>query len=314
MTEGHPAFVANNGRIGFGYDDYVAFAPETGTPVHLEWVAARRSLSHLSLGADQTEQDLYDGEPAPRRSVPASRRGSASWAWRPRTTSSCRCTPGSGATKSAITFAPDVARRDLVHLGVGEDEHHPQQSIRTFFNASRPERHYVKTALAIQNMGFVRGLSPKYMEATPAINDWVASVVHADDELAGCGFEVLREVAAIGYTGDAFHRLAGTSPYRKMIAALWRESPVPRTAEGEQAEHDGRAAAPRRRRRRARDRVDQGLAGGRGDLGPGLPRRLPAPARALPPRLRPGVHAARGEPAAAAARPRPGGRVHEGHR
>ena len=44
----------------------------------------------------------------------------------------------------------------------------------------------------------------------------------------------MRELAAIGYTGDAFHRLAGSSPFRKMIAALWRESPVPRTPEGEQ--------------------------------------------------------------------------------
>ena len=233
MTEGHPAFVANNGRIGFGLDDYTAFAPETGAPVRLHWVAARRSLTTLSLGEGETEQDLYDAELAPsvRERFGAHLAGLAldpddylllpvhPWQWR---------------NKLAITFAPDVARRDLVHLGTGEDEHHPQQSIRTFFNASRPERHYVKTALAIQNMGFVRGLSPAYMEATPAINDWVASVVHADAELQDCGFQVLRELAAIGYTGDAFHRLAGGSPFRKMIAALWRESPVPRTPEGEQ--------------------------------------------------------------------------------
>lgn len=233
MSEGHPAFVANNGRIGFGLDDYTAFAPETGMAVRLHWVAARRSLTRLSLGADQAEQDLYDAELAPAvrdrfRRILTGLGLTADdylllpvhpWQWR---------------NKLAITFAPDVARRDLVHLGEGDDDHRPQQSIRTFFNASRPERHYVKTALAIQNMGFVRGLSPKYMEATPAINDWVASVVHADAELQSCGFEVLRELAAIGYTGDAFHRLAGTSPYRKMIAALWRESPVPRTPEGEQ--------------------------------------------------------------------------------
>lgn len=233
MTEGHPAFVANNGRIGFGLDDYTAFAPETGAAVRLHWLAARRSLTHLSLGAGGTEQELYDAELAApvreRFEAHLRRLGLAvedylflpvhPWQWQ---------------NKLAITFAPDVARRDLVHLGTGDDEHHPQQSIRTFFNASRPERHYVKTALAIQNMGFVRGLSPKYMEATPAINDWVAQTVHADAELQACGFEVLRELAAIGYTGDAFHRLAGTSPFRKMIAALWRESPLPRTPEGEQ--------------------------------------------------------------------------------
>lgn len=233
MTEGHPAFVANNGRIGFGLDDYRAYAPETGSAVRLHWVAARRELARLSLATDQTEERLYDGElTAAARDAFRERLTGLGldaddylllpvhpWQWR---------------NKLAITFAPDVARRDLVHLGEGPDDHRPQQSIRTFFNASRPERHYVKTALAIQNMGFVRGLSPAYMEATPAINDWVADTVHADEELRSCGFEVLREVAAVGYTGDAFHRMAAPSPYRKMIAALWRESPVPRLAEGEQ--------------------------------------------------------------------------------
>ena len=234
MTEGHPAFVANNGRIGFGLDDYTAYAPETGRPVRLHWLAARRSCTRLTLGEGRTEEELYAGElaeatrerfhgrlralgldPADYLLLPVH-----PWQW---------------TNKLAITFAPDVARRDLVHLGEGVDQHQPQQSIRTFFNRSRPERHYVKTALAIQNMGFLRGLSPAYMEATPAINDWVHGVVAADPELRSCGFSVLRELAAIGYTGDAFHRTAGPSPYRKMIAALWRESPAPRLAEGERA-------------------------------------------------------------------------------
>ncbi len=233
MTEGHPAFVANNGRIGFGLDDYQAFAPETAAPVRLHWLAARRELTRLTLAAGATEQDLYDAELPPAQRIRFATRLRAlgldpaayrylpvhPWQWR---------------NKLAITFAPDVARRDLVHLGAGDEDYRPQQSIRTFFNTSRPERHYVKTALAIQNMGFVRGLSPAYMEATPAINDWVASTVHADAELRSCGFEVLRECAAIGYTGDAFHRTATSSPYRKMIAALWRESPLPRMGEGEQ--------------------------------------------------------------------------------
>ncbi|MET1132690.1 MAG: IucA/IucC family C-terminal-domain containing protein, partial [Aeromicrobium sp.] len=108
-----------------------------------------------------------------------------------------------------------------------------QQSIRTFFNTTRPEEPYVKTALSIQNMGFMRGLSPKYMEATPAINEWVHQLVESDPTLRGCGFSVLREIAAIGYTGDAYHRLNRPSPYRKMIAALWRESPVPLVGDGE---------------------------------------------------------------------------------
>ena len=45
--------------------------------------------------------------------------------------------------------------------------------------------------------------------------------------------ELLREVAAVGYTGDVFHRVAPGAPQRKMLAALWRESPVGAVGDGE---------------------------------------------------------------------------------
>ncbi len=35
MTEGHPCFVANNGRIGVGRGDYLRYAPETGAETPL---------------------------------------------------------------------------------------------------------------------------------------------------------------------------------------------------------------------------------------------------------------------------------------
>lgn len=236
MTEGHPGFLANNGRIGFGVDDHAAYSPEAGAPVRLVWVAARREHTRLSLSADLTEDALWAAELDDDTRVGFEKRlrdlgldpgeylylPLHPWQWRSRV---------------AVTFAPDVARRDLVPLGEGPDHYRAQQSIRTFFNTSRPGRHYVKTALAVQNMGFLRGLSPAYMGPTPAINDWVAGLVEGDPELRACGFTVLRERAAIGYTGDAYHRLAERqgvrSPYQKMLAALWRESPLPRLAEGE---------------------------------------------------------------------------------
>ena len=57
----------------------------------------------------------------------------------------------------------------------------------------------------------------------------MAGVVEADDTLRECGFEVLRELASVGYTGDAYHR-SGFRRRTEMLAALWRESPVPRLA------------------------------------------------------------------------------------
>lgn len=59
------------------------------------------------------------------------------------------------------------------------------------------------------------------MRTTPAINDWVASLVDTDTELAACGVRLLRERASIGYTGDAYHRTAEPSKHRAMIGT-WR--------------------------------------------------------------------------------------------
>lgn len=232
MSEGHPGFVANNGRIGFSLSDYRAYAPERGARMRMLWLAARREHTHLALAADQSEQGHYGAELSDaERAAFADRLAArgldpAEYLYLP-------VHPWQWEHRVAITFAADVARGDLVPLGPGSDEYQPQQSIRTMFNRTRPERHYVKVALAIQNMGFLRGLSPAYMRATPSINDWVADLVTNDATLQTAGFSVLREVASVGYTGDVYHRTPQPNAYRKMLAALWRESPVPRLAPGE---------------------------------------------------------------------------------
>ncbi len=50
MTEGHPCFVANNGRLGFGVDEYRAYAPEAASPIRLVWLAARRNRATFTAG------------------------------------------------------------------------------------------------------------------------------------------------------------------------------------------------------------------------------------------------------------------------
>lgn len=237
MTEGHPAFVANNGRIGWGTGDAAQFAPEAGRPVRLVWLAVRRDCSHLSLGEGETESRLYGaqlGEDLLDRfasRLSALGLDAADYRYLP-------VHPWQWEHKVAVTFAADVAARRLVPVGSSDDRYQAQQSIRTFFDLDRPDRHYVKTALSVQNMGFLRGLSPAYMRATPAINDHVASLMDGDVELKACGTGLLREVAAVGYTGDAYHRWVPTAvrpAQQRMLAALWRQSPVPRLAPGQRA-------------------------------------------------------------------------------
>ncbi|MEU9341679.1 IucA/IucC family siderophore biosynthesis protein [Streptomyces sp. NPDC048278] len=233
MTEGHPCFVANNGRLGFGVHEYLSYAPETANPVRLVWLAAHRSRAAFTAGVGidyesfvrdelgEAAVERFDGvlrgrglDPADYLLIPVH-----PWQW---------------WNKLTVTFAAEVARGHLVCLGEGDDEYLAQQSIRTFFNRSHPERHYVKTALSVLNMGFMRGLSAAYMEATPAINDWLAQLIDNDPVFSATGLSIIRERAAVGYRHLEYEKATDRySPYRKMLAALWRESPVPSLREGE---------------------------------------------------------------------------------
>ncbi|MFF7162739.1 IucA/IucC family protein [Streptomyces sp. NPDC008086] len=233
MTEGHPCFVANNGRLGFGIHEYLSYAPETASPVRLVWLAAHRSRAAFTAGVgieyesfvrdelgaetvDRFDAVLRDQDldPADYLLIPVH-----PWQW---------------WNKLTVTFAAEVAQQHLVCLGEGDDEYLAQQSIRTFFNRSSPEKHYVKTALSVLNMGFMRGLSAAYMEATPAINDWLAQLIAGDPILRNTGLTIIRERAAVGYRHLEYEAATDRySPYRKMLAALWRESPVSSLQDGE---------------------------------------------------------------------------------
>ncbi|MFD0420797.1 IucA/IucC family protein [Streptomyces parvus] len=233
MSEGHPCFVANNGRLGFGGDEYAAYAPEAGHPLRLVWLAARRDRSAFTAGVGVDYETLLRdelGEATVERFRSTLRQRGLDtddylfmpvhpWQWH---------------NKLSVTFAAEVAREHLVYVGEGDDEYLAQQSIRTFFNITNPTKHYVKTSLSVINMGFMRGLSAAYMAATPAINDWLAELIEKDELLRDTGLTIIRELATTGYRHLEFEAATDRfSPYRKMLAALWRESPVPSLGDGE---------------------------------------------------------------------------------
>ncbi|RXF74212.1 IucA/IucC family protein [Hansschlegelia zhihuaiae] len=233
MSEGHPTFVANNGRIGFDASDYRAYTPEAGSVVRLVWLAVAKACATFTSLSTLDYRSLMAAELGPEtlRAFEARLRAlaldPADYLYLP-------AHPWQWFNKLAVTFAADVATRKIVCLGQSEDRYLPQQSIRTFFNVSRPDRHYVKTAISVLNMGFMRGLSPKYMVATPAINEWLWDLVAGDPFFRSKNFSILREVAAIGYRYSVYDEgLRQDSAYKKMLAALWRESPMSRLKTGE---------------------------------------------------------------------------------
>jgi siderophore synthetase component len=233
MTEGHPCFVANNGRIGFDATDYPQYAPEAATPFSIIWLAVHKQRATLSLASDLDYQTLITEELGAATLAAYQQQISDSGA-HPDDYWLMPAHPWQWKNKLSMSFAAEIANQQIIYLGASQDQYLAQQSIRTFFNISQPHKRYVKTALSILNMGFMRGLSPYYMLATPAINDWVAELVHQDDYLASKGFRILREVAAIGYRNPYYEAaITENNAYKKMFSALWRECPLTQLQAGE---------------------------------------------------------------------------------
>lgn len=231
MTEGHPCFVADNGRLGLDAAEYRAYAPEAGAPVRLVWLAVRRDRATFAC-SDGVDHDLLvrtelDAATLARLSAVLLDLGLDldayyllpvhPWQW---------------WNRIAVTFAADLARRDVVCLGEGDDVHLAQHSARTFLNSTAPQRHYVKTALSVLDLGFLRGLPGDRRQGTPAINDWLAELIAGDEVLTRHRFTLLRERAAIGYHAAQYAAAAPNgSPHIRMLTALWRESPRPEPGE-----------------------------------------------------------------------------------
>ncbi|WP_298773154.1 GNAT family N-acetyltransferase [uncultured Shewanella sp.] len=226
MNEGHPSFIANNGRIGFDAIDYRAYAPEAAAPVSLVYLAAHKRRAHFSSAHD-LDYDTLLAEEMDRATLDSFNQVITDKGYNPNDYLLIPVHPWQWYNKLATVFSSDIACGDLICLGFGDDAYLAQQSIRTFFNISHSHKRYVKTALSVLNMGFMRGLSAYYMRTTPVINDWVNSLVNKDEYLQSKGFRILREVAAVGYRNPYYeNEVIKDSPYKKMLAALWRENPT----------------------------------------------------------------------------------------
>ncbi|MDC9580198.1 GNAT family N-acetyltransferase [Xenorhabdus sp. PR6a] len=226
MMEGHPIFVANNGRIGFDAEDFQNFSPESASEMHLIWLAAHKSKAHFACIEQLSYQQLLEQE-LRQSEIDKFNHQLILLGLNPEEYLLMPFHPWQWQNKLPSVFAHDLASRKLVYLGKGTDVYQAQQSIRTLFNRSHSQRYYVKVALSILNMGFMRGLSPYYMATTPGINDWLFDLVQKDQVLQGYGFRILREVASIGFRNSYYEQaIQGDTPYKKMMAALWRENPL----------------------------------------------------------------------------------------
>ncbi|MBE8214583.1 IucA/IucC family siderophore biosynthesis protein, partial [Leptospira borgpetersenii serovar Ballum] len=75
--------------------------------------------------------------------------------------------------KIALHFLPQLARGEIIDLGVFGDEYIAQQSLRTLTNVSRRSAFDIKLPLTIYNTSCYRGIPGKYIAAGPLASRWL---------------------------------------------------------------------------------------------------------------------------------------------
>ncbi|SEB44372.1 Siderophore synthetase component [Tenacibaculum sp. MAR_2009_124] len=252
MTEGHPGFVANNGRIGFDSSDYRSYSPEAGNSFSLLWLAGHKSKAVYSaiksLPYDKLIHQELDANTINQFNEVLSTKGLT-----PEDYLFIPIHPWQWFNKLAMVFAPEIATNDLVCLGYGPDQYLAQQSIRTLFNTTNPQKFYTKSALSILNMGFMRGLPLYYLGTAPKMAVWLENLLYDDEFIQETGFKMLSEIGSVSYVNPYFEEFGVHNDYNKMLASLWRESPYSKINKGQKPitmaallhiDHHGNALLP----------------------------------------------------------------------
>ncbi|MGP3977892.1 IucA/IucC family protein [Streptomyces sp. 8N114] len=234
---GHPWLVANKGRLGFSGADAAHWAPEIRTARPLPWLAVHRRLaSYHGVSRLADAERLYARE--------LSEETVAAFHQRLR---SCGVSPGDYLCMPVHPwqwdetvvplFAAQLAAQEILPLPSDGDLRLPQQSIRTFLNISRPDRHAVKLPLAILNTLVWRGLPTDRTLAAPSVTGWVQRLCEQDAFLSEeCRVILLGEVASVAVTHPVYEPLADAPyQYRELLGCIWREPLIPLLGPDERA-------------------------------------------------------------------------------
>lgn len=233
MMEGHPGFVANNGRIGFDSGDYRAYAPESGNSFSLLWLAGHKSRTFYA-GTKELDYETLIQQELDAESIAIFSKLIKDDGFDPEDYYFIPIHPWQWFNKLSNIFAPEIAQGKLICLGYGKDQYFAQQSIRTLFNSTNPHKFYTKTALSILNMGFMRGLPMYYLGTAPEMAVWLDNLLAKDKYIQETGFKMLGEIASVSYVNPYYEELGPHNDYNKMLASLWRESPISKIKEGQQ--------------------------------------------------------------------------------
>ncbi|MGG0336334.1 IucA/IucC family protein [Priestia aryabhattai] len=233
---GHPWITYNKGRIGFGYDDYLRFAPEQKQKIQLSWIAVAKQIASFhsldTLGFDDVMKQELSGETLAEFEKELTSQDLLAadyyyipvheWQW---------------MNVIVPLFAEYIANDLIVPLGEGKDQYLPQQSIRTFVNATNRDKYHVKLPMSILNTLVYRGLPSERTVIAPQVTQHIKGIRDRDAFLKDtCKVGLLGEVATLNVTQPTFASIRN-APYQylEMLGVVWRESIYQELEEGEHA-------------------------------------------------------------------------------
>lgn len=221
--EGHPKAVTSKGRIGWGTEDFHAFAPESGAAFQLVWLAVEREIAAAATLDELSDFDLQidamSAEEIDRLQEICAARGISDayglvpvhpWQW-----------------DNVISqwFVEEIAAGSLVYLEHFGDRFAAQPSLRTLSNVERRNRYDIKLSLSILNTSCYRGIPGRFIPIGPRLSVWLDDLVASDSFLSHeHRTVVLREVAGMHVANKTFERIDDL-PYRyhEGLGVIWRE-------------------------------------------------------------------------------------------
>lgn len=224
-TTGHPWVTVSKGRIGLGYDDYLAYTPENRHASKVVWIGV--SMERASFVAEHgvTNEHLVKealGDATFQAFIAELQASGASLA----THHMMPVHPWQWDHMILPHFAADLASGHIVLLGEGDDLYLPQQSVRTMSNVTNPAKSTLKLCTTILNTAVYRGIPGKRALTAAPFTTWLDELLKNDTFLSqDCRLVFLGERAGMHYVHPQFSRIAG-APYQfnEMLGCLWRDS------------------------------------------------------------------------------------------
>ncbi|MDE1462823.1 IucA/IucC family protein [Spartinivicinus poritis] len=224
LFNGHPKFVFNKGRRGWGSKDLALYAPESRQAFQLCWIAVKQENTTYAVADQWSWQKLVDS--AVNTEVQVEMQAQIQhYGGHPDDYLLLPVHPWQWQNKLSTLFAELIANGEIIYLGEWGDLFLPQLSLRTLSNISRPEGLDIKLPLTIMNTSCYRGIPSRYILAGPEASSWLNKVFKQDLFLQGIGAEILQEPASAFVTHPAYNNL-NQAPYRyhELLGVIWRES------------------------------------------------------------------------------------------